>query len=495
MNIEKLKRSGFSILITVIFLTVIVLINILTGMLTDRFFLKVDITETGIYTLSDRAADFLSQIDETVDIVVLAEESAWLANPTLNMVSNILMNYSASTGGRLRIQYVNPDLNTFDGPAYGNLLSNLIEAHTELEDMSRNDIIFISSRRATKIATSSLFMQNVDQFGRPTQTNLRADQEFVSALVYVLNEQIARITFITNHQENPTEYMRVIFERSGYVSSSINLALEEIPEDTVLLVSAGPKFDFLSEEVIKMERYFALGGNIMILYDFNTTELPVLDTFLAEWGVAVDNKLIFDEEYTFIPQLGVIGSVIVQGHLPSTEAGQMFTREIPVGVHSARPLRAVQGEGISDSLVPVVQTISTSSYAKNIAEGNITTWERESGDESGPFVLAYNVRFLTRDASATQVHANMLVVSASMFDDVFLAMYGETFFNPHFLAGLANDFNPFGERVFIPAKGLADSILLVSAGGARTILILMVIALPLLILATGIFVWRKRRHQ
>jgi len=37
--------------------------------------------------------------------------------------------------------------------------------------------------------------------------------------------------------------------------------------------------------------------------------------------------------------------------------------------------------------------------------------------------------------------------------------------------------------------------MLVSAGGARMILILMVIALPLLILATGIFVWRKRRHQ
>jgi len=498
MKLKKFKISGYSLLITIIFLTVIILLNVFTGMLTDRFFLKVDLTDTGLYTLSDKAAEFLSDINETVDVVVLSEESAWLANNTLSLVSNVLRNYSASSGGRLRIQYVNPDLNSFNGPVYNNSLSVLKEAHTELEDMARNDIIFISSRRATKVAASGLFMQNYDQYGSPGEINVRTDQELISALVYVLNEKIARIVIVENHQENPTEYLRLIFERSGYVSSTINLALDDIPEDTVVLLSSGPKLDYLNDEIVKLEQYLSLGGNVIILYDFDTAGLPNLDSFLAEWGVAVENKLIFDDEYTFIPQFGVIGAAVVSGAIPFTENAEMFTREIsPVGIFFARPLSAVRGEGSGGGfeLFPLVRTFSTSSYAKDISGGNITTSERESGDATGPFTLAYNVRMLTRNSESNQVHANLIVSGTNMFDDGFLSMYGDTFYNTMLIAELANDLNPFGERMYIPAKGMSDNQMLVSAGGARMTLILMVIVLPLLIIATGTFIWRKRRHQ
>ncbi|MCL2220743.1 MAG: GldG family protein [Oscillospiraceae bacterium] len=492
--IEKLKKHSFSLIVTVIFLALIVLVNIFVSMLTERFFLKLDLTEAGIFTLSDRAAEFLSGVNETVDIVVMAEESTWLANNNLAMISTILTNYSATTGGRIRVQYVNPDLNVFDGPNYGNSLSALVEAHTELTDMTRNDIVFISERRATRVPVASLFVQRTDNFGRPVETSLRVDQEFISALVYVLNESIARIVFVENHGEDSTEHMRQIFERSGYISSSINLALEEIPEDTVLVVSAAPKFDFLSEEIIKLEQFMSLGGNVMIIYDFNTVQLPVLDAFLAEWGVAVENKLIFDEENTFIPQHGVIGAVVSAGALPSTEASAVFTLDIPVGIRTARPLRAVRGEGVMENMFPLVRTVSASSYAKAL-DGTVTTWEREPGDASGPFTIAYNIRHLTRDAEGTQVWANLIVVGAAMFDDPFLAIFSETFYNVFFLADLANDLNPFGERVFIPARNLATGHLLVSSAGARTVLILMVIALPLLIIAAGILIWRRRRHK
>jgi len=494
MKLKKLKINWISILTIVIFLTAIILLNIFAGMLTERFFLKIDLTEAGLYTLSDKAEDFLRDIDETVDIVVLSDESAWFANSTLSLISNILKNYSATSGGHLRIQYVNPDLNSFDGPDYNNSLAVLKESHTELEDMARNDIIFISSKRVTKVPVNNLFTQNYDQYGYPTDANIRADQELVSALTYVLNEQIARVVFVTNHQEDNTEYIKMVFERSGYDSSSINLAIEDIPEDTIVLITAAPKFDFLSEEIVKLEAFSATGGNIMILYDINTTKLPVLDNFMAEWGVAVENKLIFDEEYTFIPQLGVIGAIIAQGALPSTTSSAAYTREIPLGVYSARPLRAVWGDGASESLQPLVQTVSSSSYAKDLSDGNLTTWERESGDESGPFTLAYHSRILTRNAEGSQVYSNLLIFGGSMFDDTFLSIYGETFYNAILIADLANDLNPFGERIYISPKGLTESQMLVSAGGARAVLIFMVILVPLTIITAGVLVWRKRRH-
>jgi len=496
MNINKLKFKGFSILATVAFLVAIVLINVFTSMLTERFFLKADLTDTGLYTISERAMTFLSGVDEVVDVIVLSEESAWQASSTFSLVLNTLQNYSAATGGRLRVQYVNPDLNTFDGPTYNNSLSDLREAHTELENMRRNDIIFLTSRRATAIPAAGLFTHAQDQFGRHVLAGVRTDQELVSALTYVLNEKIARVSFIDNHQENSTEFLNAVFERSGYISSTINLAFEDIPEDTIILISSAPKFDFLDEEIQKIEQFLALGGNVILLYDFGTQSLPNLDRFIEQWGMIVENKIIFDDDY-MIPQLGIIGVHVVSGPLSSTEAAEGITKnQIPVGAFRPRPVRSIWAEGSMGgvTLVPLVQTFSSSSFAKDLSAG-ITTQERESGDESGPFVIAYNARHLTRDADNKQVYANLIVSGATLFDDPFLGMYSSTFYNALLIADIANDLNPFGESVFIQAKPLSDNHMLVSLAGARNILIFMVIAMPLAILAIGIFVWRKRRHK
>jgi len=493
--INKFKSKGFTILATVFFIAVIVLLNVLVGMLTERFFLKVDLTDTGIYTLSDKAAEFLDGVNETVDIIVLSEESAWMANSTYSIIANVLRNYSAASGGNIRIQYVNPNLNSFNGPKYGNSLSQLKDTYSELEDMARNDIIFLSERRATLISAFDLFSHSRDNFGRSTVSGVRMDQELVSSLVYVLNEGIARITFITNHGEKTKNHISILFERSGYVSSTINLATEDIPEDTMLLVTAAPVYDFLSEEIVKLEQFMLLGGNVMILYDPQMPSLPILENFMAEWGIVIENKLIFDPDYLFSPEFGIIGAHVVSGGLSSTREAELITTSVvPVGVFYARPLTA-HGNQSGITLYPLIQTFSSSSYAKDIGEGNITTTEREAGDESGPFVIAYNASRLTRNAQNNHVHANLIVAGAVWFDDSFLGLYGEAFYNNVLMADLANDFNPFGERVFIPVKSLSDSQMLVSATGTRTILVLMVILLPLLIIGVGVIVWRKRRHQ
>ncbi|MCL2425205.1 MAG: GldG family protein [Oscillospiraceae bacterium] len=492
---NKLRIRGIGVLITVVVLTLIILVNIFVGMLTDRFFIRADLTETGVFTLSDRAAEFLNDLDETVDIIVLSEESIWRANPNFDMVANILQNYSASSGGRLRIQYVNPDLNSFDGPLYNNSLSDLQAAYMELEDMDRNDIIFLSERRATRLSVFDLFAQRQDQQGRVTVT-LRADQELISSLIYVLNEEIARVVFVENHRESPLLNFTNVFERGGYVASTINLATEEIPDDTIVLVSAAPLSDFLSEEIVKLEEFLMHGGSVIILYDPQLPSLPNLENFMAEWGITIENKLIFDDEFTFVPQFGIIGAHVVAGDgLPSTANAEEITSVFRLGVRLPRPLRSDAVVRGGFRITPLVQTISASSYAKDISAGDLTTPAREPGDESGPFVLAYHVSRSTRNADGNQVDANLIVAGFSKFDDFILGTYGDTFYNAFLINDIAHDLNPFGERIFIPARELTGSQMMVSSGSARTILIVMVIALPLAIIATGIVVWRKRRHK
>jgi len=495
---RKLKIRSFSFLMTSAFIATMILINIFASMLTERFFIKADLTETGLFTISERASEFLGSIDTVVDVIVLAEESTWTATPMLNMVLNTLQSYSAAAGGRLHIQYVNPDLNYFDGPKYGNSLTNLRDAYANLDNMVRNDIIFLTSYRASLVSASDLFVQAMGQGGRPFVSAVRTDQVLIRALLHVLNEDIPHAVFVRNHNESPGEYLKFVLDRSGYSFSDIHLAIDEIPDYATVVFTVAPKIDFFSEEIEKLERYLISGGNVVVLYDFATLSLPVFDAFLAEWGISVENKLIFDEDHTY-PQYGIIGTHIVSGYLESTVRGEFETTQtsIRIGAVLARPLRSLWvGDSMSGfTQFPMIVTFSSSSYAKSLDEGVAITMEREAGDESGPFVIAYNVNRVVRDSDGDWTSASLVVAGADMFDDEFLGAFGSTFFNQDFIAGLASDFNPGGDSIFIPAKPLVGNHMPVTSGNARTVLIIMVILTPAAIYAAAIVVWYKRRHK
>ena len=498
---QTIKQKSISTLTTVVVICAVILVNILASILSERFFLKADLTEAGHFTISQEARAYLDGMTEPVDIVVLSEESAWLANKNSDMMLNILRSYAAASGGLINIQFVNPDLNSFDDPRYDDSLSVLSEAHTELRDMTRNDIIFISARRATRIAPTDAFVASTDASGRAGGrtglTDLNADQNLISALRYVLNENIDRAVFVENHDENSSEIMQQVFSRSGYVCQTLNLAFDEIPADAAVVVSTGAKFDFLGTEIEKLERYLESGGNVIILSSFDVQSLPLLDTFLSEWGILKEDKLIYDEAYTFIPQLGVIGAYVVSGDLASSEMAQNYTvMTMPLGVYLPQPLKSAWADNMRAgfSLYPLVSTFSNTSYAKDLSEGGVTTYERESTDESGPFVLSYHVSKLITAADGRQMGANLIAAGADMFADDFLYAYGESFYNIMFIANWASDFSSSEPGVYIPPKSLFSAPMMVSAAGARTVLILLVIALPLAIVLAGVLVLGRRRH-
>jgi len=262
----------------------------------------------------------------------------------------------------------------------------------------------------------------------------------------VSNEIVPRIVFINNHQENPSEYIELIFEGAGYTSSTINLAIEDIPDDTVVLVSVAPKIDFSIEEIEKLEWYFSvgryLGGNLIILYDPELPELPLLDRFIAGFaGVTVDNGLIFDED-PYIEALDVIFAHVVDGGLPFTaEAERITTNNTPMGVRFPRPLLLESQQG-GPVLYPLIQTFSNTSYAKDISSGNIATTERENGDQPGPFIIASYAKWSINNINNKMVDAHLIIAGATLFDDTFLDVFGNAFYNMQLLADLANDMKP-----------------------------------------------------
>ena len=494
MNKSKLRYGGFSLVITILFLVAVILLNVFAGALTERYDIKIDLTEKGLYSLDDKAAELLRGIDERVDIIVLADESAWIADPDLVRVVDILKSYSAMSDGDVRVQYVNPKLNTFNGPKFGNSLDKLKEAYAELEGMAENDVILLSDRRATKVNAMDLYSWSYDYYGNMAPTAINVDQQFVSALMYVLSDDVARAVFIEGHDEAAAELLRMLLDSCGYVCTNINIAFNEIPADTTVVIAAAPVKDFTSDEVAKLESYLLTGGTAMIFYDSTALTTPVLDGFLTQWGVEVESKLICDEQYSFMSLPSFVGAIPVSGGLPSLEGADSITAY--VGMYNARSIRSLwAGDSWGNfKQSPILRTVSASSYAKDFGSGNPTTLARESGDESGPFTLGYSITMLTQNLNKEQVYARLIVTTGGFIDDTVLYSAGTGLYNISMLAGMANDLNPFGEIVYIAPKALAGEMMVVSAGQARTVLLVMVIAMPLIIAALGMLMWRKRRR-
>ncbi len=68
----QLKNGSFSLAMTAIVLAIIVVINLIIGQLPTKL-LNWDLSETGIFSVSDTSKELLSNLDKDVTIEVVAE--------------------------------------------------------------------------------------------------------------------------------------------------------------------------------------------------------------------------------------------------------------------------------------------------------------------------------------------------------------------------------------------------------------------------------------
>jgi hypothetical protein len=479
MENQIIRNRGTSAALVVLVLAVFVLLNVFTGILTERFYLKLDMTEAGLFTIDSEAVAYLESMREPVDVIVLQEESVWLARPDFMRVVELLRQYSRVSGGKFRVQYVNPDHNIFDGPEYGNSLTRLGEAHTNLQEMKRDDILFLSSRRADIKAVDDLFAVMPAADGNP-QWHLNADAELMAALFYVLSEEVATAVFLQGHNEAEAGFLRGFFERSGYDCFDIDLRREPLPDSTLIVISVGPKQDFMPMEIEQLEAYLSDGGCLMVFYDFETASLTNLDAFLNNWGLAVEHTLLQDSTHSLSGIPGFVYAEIksTDGFFPPIDLADGWQ----VGTYLARPIRWMFETDSRNNLTakPLISSDPSTSFAIDLNDGN--AW-------AGPFDLAYLVR---REGRAQSAPGSLIVSNAGMIEDWVLDAH---VVNQALMYTIMDTFNPFGESVFIPPKNLWSETMPVTSGQSRIILILLVVIVPLGIMVAGILVYRRRRHK
>ncbi|MBQ8004144.1 MAG: hypothetical protein IJ299_03540, partial [Oscillospiraceae bacterium] len=83
-NVRKFKYGSASTVYIALFVAIIIVVNIFSQFLTDRFSLKLDLTSTGEFSLSDDTKEMLSGIEDEINIYILSTQAAMEKNEQAN---------------------------------------------------------------------------------------------------------------------------------------------------------------------------------------------------------------------------------------------------------------------------------------------------------------------------------------------------------------------------------------------------------------------------
>ena len=490
MKKQTLKHGGFSLLVTVIFIAGIVLVNAVAGLLADRFFLKIDLTETNLYTMTSETKTLLSNMKEDVTFYVLSDE-AEVEGAALKVIREMLNNYVTTSGGRIKVEYVSPNLNPWLSEKY-----NLV-------NFEYGDLIIESARRYTAVSQIDLFEWEADDVAQQYNiVGINAEQALASSIVFVTADRISKAVFLEGHQESAVTALENLFAGNGYAVEKVNLASANIPENTAVLVCAAPQSDLLQSELDKIDAYMNGGGNMIVFNGAEPLHLKNLDLFLAEWGFAAADRMVFDAERNF----GDPGFVLTHVNQPDAEmlpglaSAGMKETEYVLNMFG-RPIDMLWPGGSETyrHAIPLLSSFS-SSYAKALDPSQTgMTPERGEGDVDGPLVMAALSQLAIFDNTtgvsgiSTLVFANIAAVDDEIIDEN--SPYTSLLGNRKFFSLLINDLNPVEtESVYIPPKAISGGEMLVTGSQRSAVLVMIVILPPVLIILIGILVWRRRKN-
>ena len=474
---KGVRYGSTAIAFTALFLAAVVLVNVLAGVLTNKFNLHFDLTDKRLYEISDETKKFLSEeLDRDILITVFAPEYYYIDADAYAPIREVLLRYITLSGEKIKVRYVDPYTNP-----------EIVEKYTTFGNISRFDIVVESDLRYKKLTTADLYEIRTDYDSEESYiSGLQAEQKLSSAISYCIVDKLPTALRVQGHGEELFSKLNALLTSANYSVDSINLSVEDIPDDCSMLVICSPERDFTVEEIEKLDDYFARNGNALIFYDINVPELPVFERFMADWGVAYDQVLVADSTRAISQPTNIAPSFISHEMTDSIASSNEYVIA-PASRAISKLYETYEWRTVHSILVS-----SSTSYGKSYTSGETIDTTKQEGDIAGPF----NICVLTEQDVLRNLEHNysrILFCSSGMVADDILST--DTFLNSKLILQALNYMNEDADSIVVSSKYYQSSTLSIVAAQAKVVFWVLCVILPVGILTTGIVVWARRRNK
>ncbi len=462
------KYGGFSAVIIAVVLAIVTGVNLIVSALPTTY-TKFDVSGSKLYTLSADTKELVKGVNQEVTLYLVAQ-----SGNEDDTVYETLKRYAALNAG-IKVQKKDPAV-----------FPNFVSQYTE-STLSENSVIVVCGKRARAIDYSELYQadySNAYTTGQVSYSN-NMEAELTSAIDYVTAGELAKVCVLSGHGE-----AALSDEFSGYIEKE-NIELEElslissgkVPEDADMLMVIAPASDISADEAEILNAYLEQGGKLMLFTNYTGESLPNLEKVMAGYGVEAVNGIVMETDAQHYYQQ-------YYGLLPEQEYHEITSSLLSDSLYNllsgAHGLKTSENVRSTLEITPLLSTTDMS-YAKMDAL-NMTTIEREDGDEDGPFSLAVAVEEQYGESDTRIVWFASSSVLDADYDSLVSGGNSDLVLNS--IGWLIGE---TGSNLSIHAKQLSATALSVSGASVVLWFAVLIIIVPVLLIAAGLVVWLRRR--
>ena len=516
-NAKKLKHGTMATVFTCVFVALLVLVNVVTTMLFDRYPITIDLTTNKIYSVSNDTEDYVKKVNVDVQVTIFADENTYTNYSSYNKQAVELLKNYCKLNHHITYRFVDIDSHPEIVKEYTDTISQfdmIFETKTKVDgkEISRTrklgmlDLLTFTDEFEQKLSQSGYSIDTLAQqaggdlsflsyYGSYVESS-NAEQAFTSALMTVTDPNPVYVSILTGRSElTQLTYFQTLLTANGYNVNTVDITSEDIPADTDVVVIPAPKTDYLEEDIKKVSDFLNNDGNLgkQLLYiaSYGQEDTPNLDEFLSEYGLSVGKGVICESDsgkYYNSPCVTVASDV-------SDNFTQDVSAEKPAILSAlCRPVNTLFDEQDMVSTDAYLKS-SDSAYTANV-DISQTTGQVIIGDalvKGQQNYMAVGSKAKFTDDNKT-LYSNVIAVgSEGMLSDTYL-QYSQ-YQNSEYFISVINGLTGKTAGITITPKTITGNVFDITQQQKTVLKWTFCLGVPVVVLIVGIVIWARRKNK
>lgn len=537
---KKLKYGGIATAVTVIFVAVVVLLNVVVAQVCKRNPDAVlDLTTANLYEISDDTVDYIKNLDQDVEIAISSEESTFQSDKYYKMISETISKYQGYSD-HISVTY-------FDTTKDPDILSKYQDLYAG--DISSNQIIVTSGDRIKVYSLTDMFEIDQDKYQSyyygyaslsDCITGFKGEQTLTTAIMNVTDSNPKSVAVITKSNGNyifsatqanayAVTAMENLLNDNGYDVKELDMVNDTLDAETYdIVVLPAPANDLTMDAIKKLQDFLQNDGNLgkQLIYvaDYTQSVTPNLDAFLKDWNLQVDSSYVREDDNNRNQTVQIVASAgkgliapIVSLGDSENYGGNLANSSLPIVAPLARPIQKLPSN--NGRVVYSLLQSSDTSYAypltQQASSGEDTTEsaseESQEATEAATTETAATTSFDTDSAvrgantvmalSQSQqstgselIESDVIVLGSMAMMDYYLTQ-DSSYNNAEYFIGVLNSVCGKEDSIVIASKDMTATSISATQTQLVTLRTIVVFLIPLAVAAAGIVVFLRRRNR
>jgi len=501
-NIRKLKYGSMAV-VTLVFVTaIVVILNVIAGLLTERYPLKIDLTPDKRYELSEETINYLKSFEGDVEISVMLPRETLDSNNYTGIITNILDKYEIyARGGKgsVNVNYYDIDKNPDAVAKYKKYYNGVID---------KGSVVIYANQRVRVVDNIlSFFVQDSKSqiyTNEQSQLIFSGENTITTAIMSVTDAHPVKLGLLWTAAQgtvNITEEVESVrkpvsigiqtLEKNGYDVTMLDLSDEFSPEDYDMLMIPASAYDFPEEVIEKINDFLYNGGKyeryLIYIPDPLLLGTNKIDALMERWNVKVESANVSDEGKNAMSVSLMYGKDIAPIAVVPNEdvSAAIVNKGLPVVVPSARPITVLSKN--NDVETEVLLQSSPTAKAKPLVEGE--------GTEVKGIQNFVTVSKRGYAEGYFEYRSKVMVISSAYFTDPILIENISTYNNTNFFLSAVNYMVGKENNALIPQKNLEQQLIQVDQDKVKTLQIFVMYIIPAVTGVFGIVVLLRRKNR